>query len=82
MWLKQCILIATRISKFFNVVFKHHSDEENPAIRDIFFKAPNHNTRKSGNLSIKGSLSIKGNLSIKENLSIKGNLSIKVIVLY
>ena len=25
MWLKQCILIATRISKSFNVVFKHCS---------------------------------------------------------
>ena len=26
MWLKQCILIATRMSKSFNVVFKHCSD--------------------------------------------------------
>ena len=33
MWLKQCILIATRISKSFNVLFKRHSDQFHCVIR-------------------------------------------------
>ena len=36
MWLKHCILIATRISKSCNVVFKHHSDQFHWVYTSIF----------------------------------------------